>query len=76
MIGTVELQTITLVGKLSAEGVLVGHLTTTLPNGLYENGYSDGHKNGYNEGLAARTHETWTITLVDGSVIEKDVALL
>lgn len=39
-------------------------------------GYTDGHAVGYAEGLAARKYETWTITLVDGTVIEKEVALL
>ena len=39
-------------------------------------GYERGHADGVAEGLAARTYETWTITMVDGSVIEKDVALL
>lgn len=39
-------------------------------------GYADGHITGYAEGLAARTYENWTITLVDGSIIEKEVALL
>lgn len=40
----------------------------TVSDGGYESGYADG--------LAARTHETWTMTLVDGTVVEKDVALL
>ena len=51
-----------------------------LSNDRYEEGYDDGIKQGYSDGydkgLAARTHETWTITLVDGSVVEKEVALL
>ena len=42
----------------------------------YEQGEEDGIKKGYDNGLAARTYETWTITLADGTVIEKDVALL
>lgn len=37
---------------------------------------SGGYDRGYEEGLAARTYETWTITLTDGTVIEKEVALL
>lgn len=41
-------------------------------SGEYENGYTDG----YADGLAARKYETWTFTLADGSVIEKEVALL
>ena len=41
-----------------------------------EKGYADGYREGYDEGLATRTYETWTITLVDGSVVEKEVALL
>lgn len=35
-----------------------------------------GYERGYAEGMAARTHETWTLTLIDGTVVEKDVALL
>lgn len=42
----------------------------------YEKGNADGYRKGYDEGLAARTYETWTITLVDGTIVEKDVALL
>lgn len=46
----------------------------------YEVGNADGQEvgytNGYNDGLAKRTYETWTITLADGSVIEKEIALL
>lgn len=42
----------------------------------YAEGCADGLAKGYAEGLAARTYETWTITLVDGSVVEKEVALL
>lgn len=42
----------------------------------YEEGNSEGYANGYDEGLAARTYETWTITYVDGTVEEKEVALL
>lgn len=41
-----------------------------------EQGYDDGRTAGYAEGLAERKYETWTITLIDGTVIEKDVALL
>lgn len=41
-----------------------------------DGGYERGYAKGYTDGLAARTHETWTITLVDGSIVEKDVALL
>ena len=92
MIGTIEAQTGNLIGRLSTEEVLVGRLTTTLPDGDFESGYtegyakghtdgvevgySDGKAEGYSEGLAARTYETWEITLADGAVIEKDVALL
>lgn len=39
-------------------------------------GYERGHAAGVEEGLASRSYETWTITLVDGTVVEKDVALL
>ena len=35
-----------------------------------------GYEQGYEAGLAARRYETWTITLSDGNVIEKEVALL
>lgn len=42
----------------------------------YEVGEVDGRGKGYAEGLAARAYETWTITLTDGTVIEKEVALL
>jgi len=41
-----------------------------------QKGYASGKQDGYNEGLAARNYETWTITLVDGSTVEKEVALL
>lgn len=57
-----------------ASGYEVGHA----------DGYSEGHTagvqegytNGYQTGLAERQYEVWTITLVDGSVVEKEVALL
>ena len=42
----------------------------------FETGSNDGYSKGYNEGLKQRTYEIWTITLKDGSVIEKEVALL
>ena len=42
----------------------------------YADGHSDGYKEGHDDGLAERTYETWTITLDDGTVIEKEVALL
>ena len=45
-------------------------------NEAYEEGYTEGRTDGYADGLAARTYEVWTITLVDGSVVEKEVALL
>lgn len=35
-----------------------------------------GYERGYAEGLAERRHEVWIITLVDGTVVEKEVALL
>ena len=37
---------------------------------------ADQYDRGYEDGLAARTFEIWTITLADGSIIEKEVALL
>lgn len=42
----------------------------------YDDGYEVGNSDGYNEGLAQRQHETWTLTLEDGSTIEKEIALL
>ena len=42
----------------------------------YKKGNDEGHEAGYNEGLAARTYETWTVTYADGTVEEKEVALL
>ena len=46
----------------------------------HEDGYSTGRDEGYNEGhndgLAERAYEIWTITLEDGTVIEKEVALI
>lgn len=46
----------------------------------HTNGYGEGHASGYEEGYdngkAERTYEIWTITLTDGTVIEKEVALL
>lgn len=66
----------------NAEGYARGH-TEGVEEGYadgdaqgYERGYAEGYSNGYGEGLAARTFETWTITLADGTVVEKEVALL
>ena len=42
----------------------------------YTKGHEDGKAEGYEEGLAARTYEVWTITLADGTVVEKEMALL
>lgn len=42
----------------------------------YNDGYEVGKSDGYNEGLAQRQYETWTLTLEDGSTIEKEIALL
>lgn len=42
----------------------------------YTQGNANGYANGYAEGLADRKYEVWTITLTDGTVIEKEVALL
>lgn len=36
----------------------------------------DRYDEGYADGLAARTYEIWTITYVDGTIEEKEVALL
>lgn len=37
---------------------------------------SDRYDEGYADGLAARTYETWTIAYVDGTIEEREVALL
>lgn len=46
----------------------------------YNKGHTDGqevgYNTGYNDGLAKRTYEVWTFTLTDGSIVEKEVALL
>lgn len=42
----------------------------------YEMGVAEGYTDGYEDGLAARVYETWTITLTDGTVVEKEVALV
>lgn len=42
----------------------------------YVKGNADGYTKGHTDGLATRTYETWTITLVDGTIVEKEVALL
>ena len=51
-----------------------------ISDGGYERGYTAGldagYKSGYAEGLANRQYETWTFTMTDGSVVEKEVALL
>lgn len=41
-----------------------------------DGGFERGYAAGYEDGMAARTYETWTFTLVDETVVEKDVALL
>lgn len=51
-------------------------LTNEVSDGGFERGYAAGYEKGNVDGLAARTYETWKITLADGSVIEKDAALL
>lgn len=45
---------------------------SALPADRYEMGLSEG----YAKGLAERRYEIWTITLTDGTVVEKEVALL
>lgn len=55
----------------SSFGVGFGEVQTASDGG-YERGYAAG----YEEGLATRKHETWTFTLTDGTIAEKDVALL
>jgi hypothetical protein len=55
-----------------------------ISDGGYERGYEagyvrgqkEGEQKGYADGLAARTYEIWTFTLTDGTVVEKEVALL
>lgn len=42
----------------------------------HTDGVSEGYADGYSKGLAERTYEAWTITYVDGTVEEKEVALL
>ncbi len=42
----------------------------------YDKGEAEGHKTGYAEGLSKREYEIWTFTLVDGTIVEKEVALL
>ena len=39
-------------------------------------GLSEGYEVGYAEGLAQRKYETWTLTLADGTTVEKEIALL
>ena len=39
-------------------------------------GYGEGFRKGKEEGLAQRQYETWTLTLADGSTVEKEIALL
>ena len=45
-------------------------------NNVSDGGYERGYSEGFANGLAERTYETWTITLTDGSIIEKEIALL
>lgn len=51
-----------------------------LTDGGYERGYAAGYEKGnaegYANGLAERQYEIWTITLADGTIVEKEVALL
>ena len=42
----------------------------------YESGYSEGEFNGYKRGLSERKYEVWTITLSDGTTVEKEMALI
>lgn len=42
----------------------------------FNRGYRQGKEDGFSEGLAQRTFETWTLTLADGSTVEKEIALL
>lgn len=88
MIGSVSIQSGVLKATLNSNNTLKGKLSTSLPDGGYDrgyrlgytkghsDGYNEGHSEGYNEGLSARTYETWTFTLVDGTIVEKEVALL
>jgi len=45
---------------------------SNLPKDRYDEGYSEG----YDKGLSERQSEIWTVTLADGTVVEKEVALL
>ena len=47
-----------------------------ISDGGYERGYNEGYNKGHTDGLAQRKYETWTFTLTDGTVVEKEVALL
>lgn len=67
LVGTIKAEG-RLRGSIATECILSGQLTTTLPDGGYERGYK--------EGLAARTYEKWTFVLTDGTVVEKEVAML
>ena len=42
----------------------------------YTQGEVDGYAKGHSDGLTERQYEVWTITLVDGTIVEKDVALV
>lgn len=41
-----------------------------------DGGYERGYERGYADGLAARKSEVWVFTLVDGTIVEKEVPLL
>lgn len=41
-----------------------------------DGGFERGYEQGYQKGLSERKYETWTITLIDGTVVEKEVSLL
>lgn len=49
---------------------------SNLPKDRQDEAYNDGYNKGHTDGLAQRQYEVWTITLVDGSIVEKEVALL
>lgn len=65
-----------IVNEVNTQTDLISQIKSALENNVSENIYNDGYDAGYKKGLQEREYETWTITLTDGSTIEKEVALL